>query len=195
MATLNREVDLLASLIEDLLHLSRLDLGRTRPCPEPIDVGRLLTTIAEDRAELATRHGLALETRLAPALPSVPADPRMLTQVLSNLITNATNYTPAGGHITVGAELRSPWLAIFVQDTGLGITPEEKDRLFERFYRGNAAQVSKAPGTGLGLAICQEITTRHGGRITVESEPGQGSTFTIWLPVETDNFFPISASL
>ena len=194
MATLNREVDLLAGLIEDLLHLSRLDLGRTRPCPEPLDAGRLLTTIAGDRAELAARHGLTLETRLAPALPPVTADRRMLAQVLSNLITNATNYTPAGGHIVVGAELRPPWLTIFVQDTGLGIAPEEKERLFERFYRGSAARVSKAPGTGLGLPICQEIVTRHGGRITVDSEPGQGSIFTVWLPVETDNFFPISAS-
>jgi len=107
-------------------------------------------------------------------------------QVATNLLTNAMNYTPIGGEVSlhtaiVEAEER-PWVTFSVQDTGPGIAEEELPHLFNRFFRGQAGQTSKAAGTGLGLAICKEIVTLHDGRITLDSVVGQGCTFTVWLP-------------
>ncbi|MCX6030729.1 MAG: hybrid sensor histidine kinase/response regulator [Chloroflexi bacterium] len=204
MATLNREAELLNQLIEDLLYLSRMDLGKTQPALAPVDVNELVAALTGDRAALLAERGLALQTELTPAPSTVQGDPRMLTQVLTNLMTNAMNYTPQGT-ITVSTEPRTDdgrpmtgdgdhrssvrgrqtWFTFSVHDTGPGIGAEEQAHLFERFYRGDAGRKSGAPGTGLGLAICQEIVQRHGGRITVTSEAGKGSTFTVWLPAAT----------
>ncbi len=217
MATLHRETDLLQQLIEDLLHLSRIDLGKAQPVLEPLDINRLVGTLAEDRAPLVVEHGLTLQTALTPDLPPVMADTKMVTQVLTNLLANAMNYTPAGGTIVVSTAARqdgggagelgsggagargsrgdtqhairntpTEWVTFSVSDTGPGIAAEEQARIFERFYRGEAAHRSRAPGTGLGLPICQELVGRLDGRIMVESQVGQGSTFTVWLPVAKD---------
>jgi PAS domain S-box-containing protein len=186
MATLGREADLLQRLIEDVLDLSRMDLGKVRPTLQPVDVNRWLEVLAADRSALLATRGLALAVCTAPNLPPVLSDERMLTQVLTNLMTNAMNYTPAGGCVQLVTGLRDEdgagWVVVMVRDTGPGIAPEEQERVFERFYRGAAGQVGGAPGTGLGLAISRELATRLGGRITLASQPGQGSTFTVWLP-------------
>ncbi len=186
MATLHREAELLHRLIEDLLHLSRLDLGKVEPTLAPVDFNALLGTLAGDRAGLMADRGLSLGVQLDPALPPVQADARLLTQVLTNLMTNAMNYTPAGGRVTLSTccrqQLGKVWVGFGVTDTGPGISEEDQARLFERFFRGAAAQQSRAAGTGLGLAICYEIVSLHGGWIAVESQLGKGSTFTVWLP-------------
>jgi signal transduction histidine kinase len=109
----------------------------------------------------------------------------MLSQVVANLLTNALQYTPRGGVLVSTARREDDgriWCALSVRDTGLGIAPEEHPRIFERFYRGEGSRRVRAPGTGLGLAICSEIVERHGGKITLESQPGEGSCFTVWLP-------------
>ncbi|MCX6032541.1 MAG: GAF domain-containing protein [Chloroflexi bacterium] len=200
MATLQRETDLLNALIEDLLYLSRMDLGRVQPNLEILDVNALAATLTGDRTALFADRGLMLRLETRPDLPFVRADPRMLTQVLANLMTNAMNYTPAGGMVTVStgwqmadagpnpqSQITNPrWVTLSVSDTGPGISAEEQARLFERFYRGDAARQSGAPGTGLGLSICQGIIQRHDGQITVESVVGQGTTFTAWLPAAED---------
>jgi signal transduction histidine kinase len=186
MATMRREVHLMESLIEDILQLTRLDMGHTSPVLERVNAGRMLMELADDRRELVRQRALSLEACLNLNLPPVMADPRMLTEVLSNLLTNAINYTPGGGVIRLQGELREqdgrPGVALEVGDTGPGITSEDLPRIFERYYRGEAARRSGVPGTGLGLAISEEIIKRHGGRIAVESTVGQGSTFTVWLP-------------
>jgi signal transduction histidine kinase len=145
--------------------------------------------LVNDRAALAAEKGLTLATELAPHLDPVMADEKMLVQVLTNLTTNAMNYTSAGGRILVRTGVQSTdgarpadWITVSVIDTGYGVLPEERQYLFDRFYRGEAARRAGAPGTGLGLAICREIVERHAGHITVESELGKGSTFTVWLP-------------
>jgi PAS domain S-box-containing protein len=188
MATLGREVDLLQRLIEDVLDLSRMDLGKARPSVLPVDINRWLEVLAADRSPLIAARGLRLEVCATPDVPPVLTDERMLTQVLTNLMTNAMNYTPAGGRVQLCTELRDDaganWVVVLVSDTGPGIAPEEQERVFERFYRGAAARAGGAPGTGLGLAICRELATRLGGRITLASQPGQGSTFAVWLPCE-----------
>ncbi len=190
MTTLNREAELLHRLIEELLDLSQLDQGKTRFARARVDVNQLVSMLVQDRSALLADRGLTLQVDAEPDLPPILGDEQKLGQVLTNLMTNAMNYTPRGGAMTVRTHaLQSDgqaWTIFSVSDTGVGILPEDLPRLFERFYRGEAARQTGAGGTGLGLAICQEIVQRHGGRITVESQVGQGSTFMVWLPVAPD---------
>jgi PAS domain S-box-containing protein len=233
LATIGRESELLHRLIEDLLQLSRLDLGKAQPAFEMVNLDHLVGTLVEDRTALFAERGLTLRAELAADLPPVRADPKMLIQVLTNLMTNAMNYTPAGGTVTVSTRLQiaddrwqmadggvktarpavsgiadsklqtdtpqstlpnPQWVTFSVSDTGPGIPAEDLRHLFQRFYRGEAARKSGSPGTGLGLSICQELVERHGGHITLESEVGKGSVFTVLLPLrqETESSPPQS---
>jgi GAF domain-containing protein len=185
METLNRETERLVALIEDLLAVSRLDAGTAIPQPEPLDLNQLALGLVEDRQRLFQQKNLAVTFEPAAELPAVLADERMLTQVLANLMTNAMNYTPAGGSIRIWTDTApegdATWVRLSVADTGLGIPEDEKPSLFKRFFRGSASRRMNTAGTGLGLAICREILDRHGGRISFTSRPGEGTTFTIWL--------------
>ncbi|CAG1773079.1 partial two-component system, OmpR family, phosphate regulon sensor histidine kinase PhoR, partial [uncultured bacterium] len=187
LRTLRRETERLRKLIEDLLDLSRLDRNVAPIELVPVDLNRLLDHLVTDRVVLAEQRGLTLTYEHTPDLPLVLTDALKLIQVASNLMTNALNYTPAGGVITVRADQRPDGarnMVIFiVRDTGPGISAQDMPHLFERFYRGAAGRQASAPGTGLGLAISQEIMDRLGGRITVESEVGRGAAFTVWLPI------------
>jgi PAS domain S-box-containing protein len=185
MDVLHRETGRLQTLIEGLLDLSRLELGKMQTNLRPTDLNLLVRTLAADRAALIADRGLALDVKTHTDLPLVLADAKLIEQVITNLLTNAINYTPAGGAITlctstaqVGGQV---WGTVSVSDTGPGISAEDYTRLFERFFRGQAGRASDAPGTGLGLAICKEIVDRHAGQITVESQVGKGSTFAVWL--------------
>lgn len=137
---------------------------------------------------LAESKPLSLSLKAARKLPQTEADPGLLGEALSVLLTNAFNYTPPGGEVVIGTRTRKKgsqrWVGFSVGDTGPGILSDEQPRLFERFFRGEAGRTSGAPGTGLGLAIAKEIVELHHGLIEVESAgiPGQGATFTIWLP-------------
>jgi signal transduction histidine kinase len=184
LQTLHREQSRLEKMIEDLLDLSRLDLGVTRIESAPLSLDPLLRQLVADRLNLAIERGLTLEYQSVEDLPLVLIDPERLTEVMTNLITNAINYTPGGGRVVVQAELRSTderWVTLTVRDTGPGISAKDLPHLFDRFYRGEAGRQASAPGTGLGLAISREIVDRMGGRITVESAPGQGAAFSVWL--------------
>ncbi len=184
LRTAQREADRLRNMIEDLLDLSRLDRNMTPIQLAPIDVYQLLEPFVTDRVTLAEQRGLTLKYESAPDLPLALSDASKLTQVIANLLTNALNYTPAGGEVTVLSATRQPWITITVRDTGPGIAAKDLPHLFERFYRGETGRKADAPGTGLGLAISHEIMLRLGGRITVESEPGQGAAFTVWVKAE-----------
>jgi len=185
LQTLRREQGRLEKMIEDLLDLSRLDLGVTRIEPVPTHLDYLLPQLVADRMNLAIEHGLTLEYETVPGLPRALVDPERLTEVVTNLVTNAINYTPSGGRIIISTAVSDEWVTFTVRDTGPGITAKDLPRLFDRFYRGEAGRRASAPGTGLGLAISKEIVDRLSGRITVESMPGQGAAFTVWLrPVE-----------
>jgi PAS domain S-box-containing protein len=185
---IGREMQRLRTLIEDLLNLSRLDLGQVEFNPGERDLNHIITALMEDRRSLAEERGLSVETELLSDLPPVPVDEPTIVQAISNLLTNAMNYTPPGGKITVKTfqmnQEGSSWVCFSVIDTGLGITKEEIPFLFERFYRGKAAHQSGSPGTGLGLPIVKEVVERHRGRIEIGSNPaGQGAVFTVWLPL------------
>ena len=183
LQTLQRETGRLTHLIEDLLTISRLESGRTQFQIRSADINSLIDTLVSDRAFFTAQKNIHLEFSPAPDLPPAFVDKNMIVQTVSNLLTNAANYTQPGGSIRVSTACPEPgWITIQIADTGVGISPDEIDHIFERFYRGNASRITGAEGTGLGLAISQEIIQRMGGKITLESEPGSGSTFTVWLP-------------
>ena len=188
LRVVGREIERLEHIIEDLLFLSRLDQDRVALNLETVRLADLIRQYVSDRALLAEIRGLSLQieenTR---ELPLVEADRRLLGQALSILLTNAFNYTPSGGKVTVSTHSKSndeTLVGFTVRDTGVGISPDEQPRLFERFFRGHAGQASGQPGTGLGLCIAREIVERHRGHIEVFSTgiPGEGAAFTIWLP-------------
>lgn len=185
---LGREIDRLDTLIEDLLRLSRLDQGRVLLDVKPTDFNTLADQYVNDRTPLAESRNLTLSFEASANLPEIQVDEGLVGQVLSVLLTNAINYTPAGGQVTVRTRTDrfdgKQWVGFSISDSGPGIVTDDQPHLFERFYRGKAGYESGVPGTGLGLAIAQEIVARHQGRIEVESEgiPGQGATFTVWLP-------------
>jgi signal transduction histidine kinase len=139
---------------------------------------------------VAESRGLTLSLTAAPGLPPVTAEPALLGQAFSVILTNALNYIPSGGQVTVTTltrDVQRQWVGVRIQDTGPGIALEERAHLFERFYRGAVGRESGVAGTGLGLSIAAEIIERHGGQIEVSSTgvPGEGAAFTLWLPVET----------
>jgi PAS domain S-box-containing protein len=183
--TLQRETARLENLIEDMLYISRLDMGSATPRNAPLELHPLIAQMITDRADLAARQGLSLDYLPKPDLGLALAEDSLLAQVISNLMANAINYTPSGGLITISTGTRSSdrqeWIVVTVQDTGPGITDTDRPHIFDRFYRGEAGRKSGRPGTGLGLSICRQVVEKMEGRLTVESQPGHGAAFTVWL--------------
>ena len=188
---IHREAIRLGLIVEDLLRLARLEQGQVILRRTSFRMNELVQEYAEDRQSMAEQQELNLKLDLAANLKPIHADPGLIGQVLSVLLTNAINYTPAGGTITLATGQRREsdmlWQEVSISDTGPGITPEDHANLFVRFYRGEAGRSSGQPGTGLGLAIAKEIIERHDGRIQVYSSgiPGEGVTFTLLLPINS----------
>ncbi|HET8542815.1 MAG TPA: ATP-binding protein [Anaeromyxobacter sp.] len=174
LAGIEGEVRRMTAIIRRFLDSARA----LTPAPEPVDVGALVEEAVSLSLSADARARLRVERAVPAELGSAVTDPGLVRHVLTNFISNAVDAMPAGGTLTVRAERRGGQLALAVSDTGEGIAPEERRRIFEPFYS------TKAPGrgTGLGLAICREIASALKGRIDVESEPGQGSTFTLVVP-------------
>jgi two-component system, NtrC family, sensor histidine kinase KinB len=174
------ETDRLTKLVSELLDLSRMEAGRMEMALLPVGSAQLMEQAAAPFQAQAAARGVQLDLALTGSDPEVLADGGKITWVLTNLISNAIRYTPAGGTVTLTADRRGEVAVLSVTDTGIGIPPDAKSRIFEKFY-----QVPGRPGggAGLGLAISKEIVRAHGGRIWVESEPGQGSRFQFTLPL------------
>ncbi len=191
---LNREADRLTTIIEDLLDLSSLDAGEIKSSPQPINTMKVVDEVITSSMTRAESKHIELAWQENGDLPRVIADSNQLEQILSNLVINAINYTPEGGHVILNAgqgQLNGdPAVWLQVSDTGPGIDEDEMPYLFDRFYRGQAAKNSGAPGTGLGLTICKELLERNGGEIEVKNHPKGGATFTVWLPIETSKESP-----
>lgn len=189
LAVMQRETVRLEHIIESLLYLSRLDQDRVSWNPVYVDLNLLTKQFVADRMTYARSKELDLTFSSEQNLPLVEADQGLWEQVLSILLTNAFNYTPANGSVMVKTQLKTDngrsWAGVSVADTGLGIQSADQQRLFERFFRGAAGRETGAPGTGLGLAIVQEIVNKHQGEIEFFSEgvPGKGTIFKVWLPV------------
>ncbi len=192
VAMVQEEVGRMTALINDLLDLSKLESGMVRLEPEDLAVRPVLEKLLESLRLLADEKHQELAWEWDPALPLVRADRRRIERVLANLVGNAIKYTPAGGRITLGADVRpaagdnegtTAMARFWVSDTGSGIPEEDRLRVFEKFQRGREKNIEGIQGTGLGLAIAREIVEEHGGRIWVESPPGGGSVFMFTLPL------------
>ena len=187
LSVLAQEADRQARLVEDILEISSIDAGRLEMKPRPTSLDALTATVVASHHARAQERGLSLEHLPAETETVALADPDRITQVLSNLVGNAIRYTSEGGRVTVftgeqEAEGRI-WAIVTVADTGMGIPEKELPHIFDRFFRGEEPRAMQLTGTGLGLSIAEEIVELHGGRVTVESEVGAGSTFTVWLPL------------
>ncbi len=188
LQALERQSARLESLIQDILEMVSLDSGQGVTSWEPLSLASIIGEAVTCYQRQADAHNIALEVKVIPSdLPTVKGDPFRLEQALKEVLENALIFTPPGGAVTIETALTEahghPWVTLTVRDTGPGITPEEKPKLFNRFFRGHLAESGYIPGTGLGLSIVYEIMRAHGGDVTVESEEGQGSAFTLWLPV------------
>ena len=173
----------LARLTEDLLKLSRIEAGQLKLEFCPVSVTQLIESCVETAQLKAVPRRLALDVRLPNELSTVRGDANSLQEVLQNLLDNALQYTPAGGKIEVSAVCSDGRVVVTVADTGIGIPQVEQERIFERFYRVDAARSREAGGTGLGLSIARHIVAAHGGRLWVESAVGEGSRFHFSIPV------------
>jgi two-component system phosphate regulon sensor histidine kinase PhoR len=172
----------LARLTDDLLKLSRIEAGRLELEIRPVRVEALVSGCVETTRLNAQARGLEIHVDLQKDAPAVRGDGAQLGEVLQNLLDNAVQYTPAGGKIEVRARSNGQGVTFTVTDTGIGIPESDLERIFERFYRVDAARSREAGGTGLGLAIARHIVEAHGGRIWVESAIGQGSRFHFSIP-------------
>jgi PAS domain S-box-containing protein len=180
----------LLQLINDILDLSKVEAGRMELILAPFNPGDALSQTQELVAPLADKKGLSLELSVPSALPPVQADQTRIEQILYNLLSNAIKFTPEGGQVRVTARLlRDPSfgsgpdeLEIAVSDTGIGIAPKDLERIFQEFEQVGSDSRQNSQGTGLGLALSRKLVELHGGRLTVESAPGRGSTFRFSLP-------------
>jgi PAS domain S-box-containing protein len=186
MEVVSEQVERLEHLIQDILEMTGLDSGQAINAWEPVSLPTVISdavTRYQSQAEAADLALIAMP--VPPDLPAVKGDQSRLAQSLGELVENAVIFTPTGGRVIIEAEAVEEggqrWVTVAVRDTGPGISPQEQERVFVRFYRGSLAESGHVPGTGLGLSFVEEIMRAHGGRVTVDSEEGQGSTFTLWL--------------
>ena len=194
----------LLALINDILDLSKIEAGKMTLSPAPFPLAEVLEQSLAVVREKAMRHSLRLETNIAPevaALGPIIADQRKVKQVMYNLLSNAVKFTPDGGSVTVAAVCDGPaHVCISVSDTGIGIPPEDQERIFDAFEQVDSSYTRQKQGTGLGLALTRRLVALHGGDIRVESVVGQGSTFHVRLPLEalapgSDDAVPSSREL
>ncbi len=180
--TIQRHAERLHSLLEDLLALSRLESVNPGLHRESTGLADLLTSLVQDIRGRATAQEHQISLTIDPAIGLLLIDPLKITQVCENLLDNALKYTPRGSRIEVQARLRGGEAEVCVHDNGPGIPAGDLPHLFERFYRVDKGRSREKGGTGLGLSIVKHIVQLHGGRVWVESQPGQGATFFFTLP-------------
>ena len=182
-AQLRSETERLGKLISDLLDLARLESGE-RTDYAAVDVRGVLMTVLSRTRQMARKKNIALQWKRSVGIGqyTVIGDETQLTSMFGNLVENAIKYTPPGGQIEVLGDYDDHWVIIRITDTGIGIPEGKLPRIFERFYRIDKDRSKATGGTGLGLSIVKHVAENHGGQVVVESTPGEGSTFTVYLP-------------
>ncbi len=180
---ITKETRRLSRLIEDILSISQLEVGTMQLVVDDVDLRPLLTEAARDVRGIAESKNIDLQLVLPPKLSPIRADRDKLAVVVNNLLGNALKYTPADGQVTLSCKTTDTQVQIAVRDTGIGIDPKDHGRVFEKFQRADDAAVQAETGTGIGLTTAREIVQQHGGEITLVSRKGEGSTFTVSLPV------------
>lgn len=183
LETIQRNIARLNTIVADLLQLSRLESGGEIIRPAAVRMGGLFEKLREFFEPFARKKNQALEWAAAADVDAFVADPDMIERAVSNLIDNAIKYTPEGGRIRVRSRSGEGVIDFVVEDTGIGIPDADRARVFERFYRVDKSRSRELGGTGLGLAIVKHIAQLHGGGVSVQSEVGQGSTFTLTIPL------------
>jgi two-component system OmpR family sensor kinase len=178
---MEREVEHLKELVDHLLVLVSLDEGQ-QPPRVTLDLAPLLNEVADELGPLARAAQIDLRVDVPPHLPSVQGSPEQLRIVVRNLLDNAIKYSLAGSAVVLNAWGTDDAVAIEVRDRGIGIPAEALPAIFERFYRVDAARSPDRGGAGLGLALVQAVVTAHGGSVSVQSAPGQGSSFRVQIP-------------
>jgi signal transduction histidine kinase len=173
----------LARMVSDLLDLTRIEAGKLDLCPARLDVAEAIAEAVESLRPLARVRAIRVGLEVG-GCPPLWADPHKVHQILTNLLSNALKFTPAGGQVTVTAGAGPAAMArIAVRDTGVGIPPAERERVFDKFYQVGRVDGGRPPGSGLGLTIARHLAELHGGRIRIEDGLGGGSTFVVLLPV------------
>lgn len=182
LTSLNEEVNRLTVMVEDLRDLSLLEAGQLRLELIETDINKVITNIVTKLKPLAVTKGISLRMKLKD-IPMLIADEYRLNQVIYNLVINALNYTSAGGYVEITASNDTENIRIDVADSGIGIAAEHLAHIFDHFYRIDSSRAKKSGGTGLGLAVVKQLVAAHEGRVSVVSRMGQGSTFTVQLPI------------
>ncbi len=181
--TIKANVDRVLEMVNEFSEISRLETGTLKLDLKPLPMGDLVSEVVVSLRPQIEAKKLNLTVEVPPDLPEVWGDRTRIIQVLTNLVTNAYKYTPEGGGIAITAQWVDDSVQVDVADTGIGIAPQDQDRLFTRFFRADHPEVRRVAGTGLGLSIAKSIIEMHGGRIWVESKLGEGSTFSFTLPL------------
>lgn len=197
MTEAESETARMSTMITDLLTLAQVDSGALQLQREPVEMDTLLLDVYRQTRRIAQqrRGPNMLEIRLGSEDQAlIYGDRERLRQILLNLADNAIKYTPNGGIITLGLEKVNEWVKISVSDTGIGISREDQAQVFDRFYRTDKARSREVGGSGLGLSIAQWLAYAHQGKVTVNSEPQKGSTFTLWLPTYAEDATPIKTT-
>src|SRR4029079_6656771 len=173
----------LLAMINDILELAKLEAGKMRLHPAVVAVPDVCERAAQMFRQQAEKKNIDLKVTADPGSPPVRQDPGKLHQILVNLLSNAVKFTPEGGRVTLKAAADGKDLVFSVSDTGVGIAPEEQDAIFEKFRQAANPMTREQGGTGLGLSIVRELAKLLGGDVTVHSELGRGSTFTVRVAV------------
>lgn len=183
VSMMERNTQSLIELVNDLLDASKLESGTMRLELSSIDLSVLMDELRETMEPLAKEKGIVLEESLPPELPPVEADRPKLRRIIVNLLSNAIKFTPKGGRVSLKAEREGGRIRIYVTDTGVGIAPEDVERLFDKYEQARSRATRGEKGTGLGLYITRQLVELHGSRIEVNSQVGRGSTFSFSLPI------------
>jgi len=184
LTVIDEESDLLKNLIEGLLEISRIESGTVKFSREPVDITSVIGQVLSALQHFADKKSIQLKTDIGDELGQLQGDEGKIQSMVMNLVNNAIKFTSEHGRVSISARRQGQELVISVSDTGIGIPKNALSRIFDRFYRVHRPG-KQVPGTGLGLAIVKEIVNMHAGRIEVESQLGQGTTFTVFLPLNT----------
>ncbi len=179
-----RESERLSRLVDNVLDFAAIERGAKKYSFRPVDIGETVRSAVEAARYSMEARELTIDLALSESLPVVFHDPEAVSQVLHNLISNAAKYGHEGGWIGVSGDLEAGGVAIRVADRGIGISPEDLPRIFEEYYRSSDPEARRRKGTGIGLTIVDYIMRAHGGGVSVCSEPGQGTTFTLHFPLK-----------